>query len=131
MKEVRTMTIPSLLLALVGLVAVLSGLLLLFAPARAATTLGLGSLDQLADGYARFSGVRNLVAGALLVALAYAFGVTHVAHLTVFVAGAAAWGITQLVDAVIFLRLGSRPGALSAGALVLLLVVAMALAWTG
>lgn len=125
------MVIASILLALVGLIAVMSGLLLLAAPGRAAATLGFGSLDSLADGYARFSGVRNFVAGALLLALAYAFGVTHTAGLALFLVGAIAWGVTQLADAAIFLRLGSRSGALSAGALALILVVAALLAWIG
>ena len=93
--------------------------------------MDFGPLDRLAVGYAQFSGMRNLAAGALLLALAYAFGVTHMAGLALFLIGAVAWGVTQLADAAIFLRLGSRSGALSAGALALILVVAALLAWIG
>jgi uncharacterized protein DUF4267 len=125
------MVIASILLALVGLIALMSGLLLLVASGRAAATMGFGPLDRLAAGYAQFSGMRNLAAGALLLALAYAFGETHMAGLALFLIGAVVWCVTQLADAAIFLRLGSRSGALSAGALALILVVAALLAWIG
>jgi hypothetical protein len=104
---------------------------LLIAPTRAAAALAFVSLEQLAEGYARFAGVRNLVTGALLLILAYTFGVAHTAGLILFAIGAVAWAIIQLVDALIFLRLGSRAGALSAGALALILIVAALLAWRG
>jgi hypothetical protein len=124
------MLIVALLLA-IGLIAALSGLLLLVAPGRAAAAMGLGSPEQLADGYARFTGVRNLVAGSLLLTLAYTFGVTHTAGTALVVIGAVAWAVTQFVDVWIFLRLGSRTGALAAGALALASAGIALLAWLG
>jgi hypothetical protein len=108
-----------------------SGLSLLVSPARAAAALNVGTLDRLAEGYARFCGVRNVVAGALLLALAYVAGVAHAAGPALVVVGAAAWAITQLADVFIFLRLDSRAGALAAGVLALALGLAALLAWLG
>jgi hypothetical protein len=125
------MVIASLLLAAVGLIALVSGVLLLVAPDRAAAPLGFGPPDQLADGYARFTGVRNLIAGALLLALAYAFGVTHAAGTALVVVGVVAWAVTQLADVLIFLRLGSRAGALAAGALALICAGIALQVWVG
>jgi hypothetical protein len=68
--------------------------------------------------------VRNLLAGAPLQALAHALGMAHVASQTLFMVGAGAWGVTQLADAAIFVRLGSRTGALAVGVLALILAVA-------
>lgn len=126
------LTISAGLIAFVGVVAVVSGLLLLLWPRRAAGTLGVTLADDgTTENYARFSGVRNAAMGALLLGVAIAAWRTGALNRADAGGLAFAWAVVQGTDSIIFVRVGSRSGMITAAALALLSLTAGALAWAG
>ncbi|HEX9067720.1 MAG TPA: DUF4267 domain-containing protein [Ktedonobacterales bacterium] len=125
------LTISAGLIAFVGVVAVVSGLLLLLWPRRAAGTLGVTLADATTENYARFSGVRNAAMGALLLGVAIVAWRTGALNRADAGGLAFAWAVVQGTDSIIFVRVGSRSGMITAAALALLSLTAGALAWAG
>lgn len=114
--------VAAILAALVGIVGVLTGVSLTAAPARTAASVGMKAGDAVTRFYARTCGLRNLAAGALFLAGAYALGVPHTpaggAVTPQAVEGLGiAWAAVQAGDTVLFWSVRSRPGAIGAAVL--------------
>ncbi len=121
------------LVALVGLVGVLTGCALLLAPGRIAGMFGLTVKDRQAALYARFVGIRNFATGALSLWAAYALILARVPYATALaLALSVLWAVVLGFDMVEYARIGSRPGVVMAGVVAgAALVAALSLGFSG
>ncbi|MBF6589489.1 MAG: hypothetical protein IVW57_03025 [Ktedonobacterales bacterium] len=122
-------TAVGILAGAVGAVGLATGLGLLLAPARLATAARLKLEGPSAIFYARTTGIRNLVVGALFLWFAITLGAARAEAAPPLAALGVAWAIAQVWDALAFARLASRAAALGATLLATASLACALLAW--